>query len=285
MTPLRQKMIDTMLIHGFTERTQQTYLSAVADLSAHSGQSPGTLSMEQIEAWLLSLVKERKLAPASCRLYFNGVSFLFTKVLKRQDFISHGFVLPKNRQTIPALLNPLEVAAIFSEPTRLRDRMLLMLCYGCGLRVNELIQVKVADIDSQQLLLRVTQGKGNKDRLVPLGETLLQYLRHYWHHYRPRTYLFRGQRSDTHLQATTPQKLYKKSKQAAGIDKQGGIHSLRHAYATHCLQLGMPVHQRQQVLGHRNIHSTLGYTHWLPESGDGGCKLDLLGQLALKPDA
>lgn len=100
MTPLRQKMIDTMLLHGFTQRTQDTYLSGVESLVRYTRQSPDSLSLQQIEHWLLYLVKERQLAPASCRLYFNSVSFLFTRVLKRDDFVSYGFTLPNNRQQI-----------------------------------------------------------------------------------------------------------------------------------------------------------------------------------------
>lgn len=281
MTALRQRMIDTMLLHGFSQRTQASYLSGVESLTRYTRQSPDQLSLQQIEQWLLYLVKERHLAPSSCRLYFNGVSFLFGRVLKRDDFIRHGFVLPKNRQQIPALLNPPEVARIVSMPARARDRMLLKLCYGCGLRVNELVRVGVADIDGPQRLLRVTQGKGRKDRLVPVGETLMQHLRCYWIRYRPKAFLFSGQKQGSHIGITTPQKAFCKAKRTASIGKPGGIHSLRHAYATHSLQQGMPIHQLQQQLGHRYIHSTLRYTHWLPQTGEGGRTIDLLAQLKL----
>ena len=285
MTPLRQQMIDTMLMQGLANRTQQTYLKGVEDLARYAGQSPDTLSLEQIEHWLLTLVKDRHLAPATCRLYFNSISFLFTRVLKREDFARHGFILPKNQQQIPQLLNPVEVAALLSQPKRLRDRLLLILCYGCGLRVAELVRVTVADIDGNQQLLRITQGKGNKDRLVTIGPTLLQHLREYWRHYRPRDFLFPGQKTASHLMVTTPQKLFRKAKRTANIRKKGGIHGLRHAYATHCLQQGMPLHQLQQQLGHRHIQSTLRYSHWLPEAGEGGRCIDVLASLPLTPHA
>ena len=281
MTPLRQQMIDTMLLHGFSQRTQDTYLAGVQSLAHYAGQSPDRLSLHQIEQWLLYLIKERQLAPSSCHLYFNSVSFLFTRVLKRDDFVSHGFILPKQQQRIPTLLNPLEVAAIICAPLRVRDRMMLKLCYGCGLRVNELTRVKVADIDGQQQLLRVTQGKGHRDRLIPIGMTLLSHLRRYWFRYRPPNCLFPGKESGSHIGMTTPQKVFRRAKQHSGIDKPGGIHSLRHAYATHCLQQGMPIHQLQQQLGHRHLNSTLRYTHWLPETGEGGRSIDLLAHLRL----
>jgi len=281
MKSLRQQMIDTMLLHGLAQRTQATYLAGVESLARYTRQSPDQLSLTQIEQWLLYLIKERQLAPASIRLYFNSVSFLFTRVLKHDDFIRHGFILPKNHQKIPALLNPSEVAAIVSVPARPRDRMMLKLCYGCGLRVNELVRVAIADIDGQFLLLRVTQGKGHKDRLVPVGKTLLQHLRQYWIRHRPQGFLFCGKNLGSHIGITTPQKAFRRAKEAAGIRKSGGIHSLRHAYATHCLQLGVPIHQLQQQLGHQNLNSTLRYTHWLPQTGEGGRQVDLLAKLPL----
>ena len=276
MTHLRQQMIDTMLLHGLAKRTQATYLSGVEDLARFTRQPPDRLSLKQIEEWLLYLIKERKLSPSSCRLYFNSVSFLFTRVLKRDEFARHGFILPKNQQQIPTLLNPPEVATILSMPVRARDRMMLKLCYACGLRVSELVRVSVPDIDGQQRLLRVTQGKGNKDRLIPVGEVLLQHLRHH-----PKIFLFSGLKPDSHIGITVAQKVFRQAKKATGIGKSGGIHSLRHAYATHCLQLGVPIHQLQQQMGHKNLHSTLRYTHWLPQTGEGGCVVDLLGELLL----
>jgi len=284
MKHLRQLMIDTMLLHGLAQRTQKTYLAGVEDLARFTRQPPDSLSLKQIQQWLLYLIKERQLSPSSCRLYFNSVNFLFTRVLKRDDFARYGFILPKNRQQIPALLNPSEVTAILSAPVRSRDRMMLKLCYACGLRVSELVRVSVPDIDGQQQLLRVTQGKGNKDRLIPVGKTLVQHLRHYWLRHHPKAFLFSGQKLDSHIGITVPQKVFRQAKKTVGIGKPGGIHSLRHAYATHCLQLGMPIHQLQQQMGHKDLHSTIRYTHWLPQTGEGGCVVDLLGELPLDDD-
>ncbi len=279
MKNLRQQMIDTMLLHGLAQRTQASYLAGVKDLARFTRQSPDRLSLKQIEQWLLYLVKERQLSPSSCRLYFNSVSFLFNRVLKRDDFVDYGFILPKNSQQIPALLNPGEVAAIVSAPARARDRMMLELCYGCGLRVGELARVSIPDIDGQQQLLRVTRGKGHKDRLVHIGETLVLHLRRYWLRHRPEGFLFSGQKPNTHIGITVAQKAFRRAKRIAGIGKPGGIHSLRHAYATHCLQQGVPIHQLQQQMGHKNLSSTVRYTHWLPQSGEGGRLVDLLGKL------
>lgn len=281
MTPLRQHMIDTMLLHGFAQRTQDSYLSAVEDLVRFTRVSPDKLPLQRIEDWLLYLAKERKLSSSSRHLYFNGIRFLFIRVLKRTDFADYGFTLPKKQQRIPELLNPHEVGALVVSPTHARHRMMLKLCYGCGLRLSELVRVTVADIDGQQSVLRVTQGKGHTDRLIPIGSTLLRHLRGYWLKHRPTDYLFAGQQPGKPIGVTTPQKVYTQAKADAGVRKMGGIHSLRHAYATHSLGLGVPIHQLQQQMGHRHLQSTLRYTHWLPETGDGGKSVDLLAELTL----
>ncbi|WP_232059495.1 tyrosine-type recombinase/integrase [Vreelandella aquamarina] len=143
--------------------------------------------------------------------------------------------------------------------------MMLELCYGCGLRVTEVCHLRVSDIDSQRYQLRVTQGKGGKDRMVLLPVTLLDRLRDYWRAYRPVTWLFPSALfPDQALHASAPQKAFTQAKRLAGVERVGGIHSLRHAYATHVLEQGLPVHQLQRLLGHRNLQSTMRYLHWLP---------------------
>ena len=136
--------------------------------------------------------------------------------------------------------------------------MLLTVCYGCGLRVGELLYLKVRDIDGERRLLRIDQGKGAKDRLVEMPQTLLLQLRVYWQHFRPFEWLFSGRELTTALGVTSAQKCFKAAKSKAGVDKVGGIHSLRHAYATHQLAAGMPITQLQHQLGHKDIRTTPG---------------------------
>lgn len=268
MTPLRQKMIDAMLVRGFAVRTQQSYMDAVIHLSRYYHCSPELLSNTQLQDYFLYLVKERQLSPASCRLFFNGIRFLYLNVLGWPE-VELKIPLPKRKQRIPELLTRDEVARLLMAVENRKHRMMLTTCYGCGLRVSELVALQVRDIDGERALLRVTQGKGGKDRQVLLSQSLLHVLRRYWRIFRPTTWLFYGRDPCSALSITTAQKVFQATKLRAGIDKIGGIHSLRHAYATHQLAAGMPLHQLMEMLGHSDLHSTMRYLHWVPQYTEG----------------
>lgn len=275
MSPLRQQMIDAMLVRGFSPRTHKSYLAAVTDLARHYRRSPDRVSLEEIQAYILYLVKERHLADASCRLYLNGLRFLYLQVLGWQDFdvpIPH----PKRVQRIPELLTRREVGRLIGCCPNLKHRTMLLTCYGCGLRVSELVHIKVRDLDGERRLLRVEQGKGAKDRKAIIAPTLLQHLRDYWRQGHPASvWLFpNANQPDRPLSITTAQKAYTAAKVSAGIEKVGGIHSLRHAYATHQLEAGLPVHLLQYQLGHSHIQSTLRYVHWAPSARQGKDTVD-----------
>lgn len=278
MTPLRQKMIDAMQVRGFSVRTHQSYLSAVTALAKYYHRTPERLSIDEIQAYFQYLVKERGLSGASCRLYLNAIRFLYLQVLKQPTF-DVPFQIPKKLQRIPELLTRDEVGRILSAVENFKHRMMLMTCYGCGLRVSELVALKVCHIDSERHLLRIEQGKGGKDRQVILSEALLQQLRQYWQRYHPGTWLFPNREAVSPLSITTAQKVFGKAKRTAQINKIGGIHSLRHAYATHQLEAGLPIHQLQHLLGHQNIHSTLHYVHWVPGYRAGESGADLIAGL------
>lgn len=278
MTPLRQKMMDAMQVRGFSVRTHESYLAAVSDLARYYHRPPDQLNADELQAYFLYLVKERGLSGASCRLYLNGIRFLYLQVLNWERF-DIPLQVPKAAQRIPELLTRTEVRRILRACRNPKHRMLLMTCYGCGLRVSELVALKVRDIDSERRLLRIEQGKGAKDRPVMLSPSLLEQLREYWRLYRPRVWLFPRRDTEVALNISTPQRVFTRAKQRAGIDKVGGIHSLRHAYATHQLEAGMPVHQLQRLLGHQNIHSTLRYVHWVPGHQEGRCGVDLIEAL------
>jgi integrase/recombinase XerD len=189
MTPLRQKMMDAMQVRGFSVRTHESYLSAVRDLARYYHRPPDKLNTDELQAYFLYLVKERGLSGASCRLYLNGIRFLYLQVL---DWDSFDIQLhaPKAAQRIPELLTRAEVGQILSACKNTKHRMMLMTCYGCGLRVSELVALKVRDIDSERQLLRIEQGKGAKDRQVILSASLLERLRGYWRSYHPTLWLF-----------------------------------------------------------------------------------------------
>lgn len=282
MTALRQKMIDAMLVRGFSERTQQSYLDAVNQLAKHYHRSPEVLETQQIQEYFLYLVKERHLSPASCRLYLNGIRFLYLQVLDWEAF-DVTIHTPKRPQRIPELLSRQEVARILSACPNDKHHTMLTTCYACGLRVSELVALQIRQIDSDRHVLRIEQAKGAKDRQVMLSDHLLTLLRQYWQKYRSVQWLFYGRDRQSALCITSAQKVFKQSKQRAGINKAGGIHSLRHAYATHQLEAGMPVHRLQQLLGHNNLQSTLRYVHWTPQVQQ-GTGADLLAGLEVRHD-
>jgi len=268
MTILRQKMIDAMLVRGFSERTHRSYLDAITQLAKYYHRSPDKLSIDELQAYFLYLTKEKKLSAATCRLSLNAIRFLFTQVLNKERF-TLSIATPKIPQRIPELLTSEEVAQILSASNNLKHYTLLMLCYGCGLRVSELVNLQIKDIQCQQHLLRVVQGKGAKDRLILMPDSLIMHLRDYWQVYRPHHWLFQSPNPEVHLSIQTAQRAFSSAKRRATIHKVGGIHSLRHAFATHQLAAGMPVHQLQKMMGHNRIQSTLRYVHWVPQYQEG----------------
>jgi integrase/recombinase XerD len=207
MTPLRQQMIDAMTVRGFSPRTHESYLYAVTQLSTYYHRSPDRITIDELRDWFLYLVKERHLSPASCRLYLNGLRFLYLQVLKQSDF-DVDIPVPKRAQRIPALLTRSEVQQIIGACPHPKHRMMLMTCYGCGLRVSELVRIQLRDIDGERLLLRIEQGKGKKDRMVTIPVTLLARLRDHWQRYRPTGYLFPRYQSGEPVGISTAQKVY-----------------------------------------------------------------------------
>jgi integrase/recombinase XerD len=277
MTPLRQRMIDAMHMRGFSPRTHESYLDAVRDLAKWTRRSPDTLSPDDLRGYFHHLVLERHLAPASVRLVYCGIRFLYLQVLAWTE-VDLEVALPRRPQRIPELLTRAEVAAILAACDNVRYRTMLAVCYGCGLRLSEVLALRLQDIDGERKLLRIAQGKGAKDRLVPLSPTLLATLRDYWRLYRPTDCLFPGGAAAP-LSATSLQKAFTDAKRRAGVTKIGGIHSLRHAYATHQLAAGLHVERLQRLLGHSDIRTTLRYVHWVPSAAEGAGDLDLLARL------
>lgn len=275
MSALRNAMNDQMLLKGFSERTKQSYLAAVSLLAQHYHSSPDKLDQTDIQNWLLYLVKERQLSPATCRLYLNAIRFFYLHVLHWPD-CQIDLEVPKRKQRIPDLLSPSEVRSIIDNASHQKYRTMFSVCYACGLRVSELVALQVKHIHGEQRLLQVVQGKGFKDRNIPLSPSLLQILRDYWHSFRPTCYLFTGHDPNKPISISSAQKYFTQSKKRAAIHKVGGIHSLRHAFATHQLAAGMPIHQLKELLGHTELKSTERYLHWQPEKQ--GKHYDLLAR-------
>lgn len=284
MTPLRQRMLDALVLRGRAVRTQESYIEAVARLARHYGRSPDTLSADEVRTYLLHLIRERQLSRSTVNQYGCAFRFLYGTVLEL-DGESFQIPLAPAAQSLPEILSRQELARLFAVACHLKARTFLMVAYGTGLRLSEVCHLRVDDIDSHadRMCVRVRQGKGGKDRYVPLEEDTLKTLRTWWHIARPRSWIFGGTDDPTQpLYAKTAQRWYRSACARAGITKRGGIHSLRHAYATHLLEAGVDLYSLQQWLGHNHVSTTTRYLHLTrPDVPDGARRrpLSLLGAL------
>jgi integrase/recombinase XerD len=210
-------------------------------------------------------VKERGVARSTLTIHLSGIRFFFEKTLKR-EWLIFDLVRPKKRKKLPVVLSPDEVKLLLSLVQNPIVRMALTVIYACGLRLSEGVHLKVQDIDSTRMLLWVRNGKGGKDRCVPLPERLLELLREYWGLRRPRIYFFTSQKSREPLSVTTLQKTFKIVLLQSGIHKEASIHTLRHSYATHLLERGINLRVIQELLGHQSPQTTARYTHLTDKS-------------------
>ena len=278
MTPLRQRMLDALVLRGMAARTQDSYLEAVSRLARHYARSPEWLSADEVQQYLLHLVRERHLARASVNQYGCAFRFLYGTVLGL-DGRAFQIPLAPQLQRLPQILSRAEVAALLSCAHDLRAHVLLSCAYALGLRVSELCALRAEHIDSavDRMCVHVVQGKGGRDRYVPLAADLLALLRGYWQTCRPRQWLFgprAGQPRALHVQQA--QRWYCRARDAAGITKLGGIHSLRHCYATHLLEAGVDLYSLQQWLGHNHVSTTTRYLHLAqPDLPDGARRAPL----------
>jgi site-specific recombinase XerD len=260
MTKLRKAMMEAMLLRGFSERTKESYIQGVRGIAAYYDLSPDGLSDEQVRHYLVYLLDERNLTYSSANLALNAIRFLFREVLHRPRNEIH-LPGPRQPQRLPEILSREEVGRILEAATDLRHKTVLMTTYAAGLRVSELCRLRVKDIDSDRMGIRVEQGKGAKDRYTLLSPHLLEQLRTYWRTYRPEDWMFVHRNGTDPLPVGTVQKIFYRTRDQAGIRKRGGVHSLRHAFATHLLEAGVDIHTIQKLMGHRSIGSTLRYFH------------------------
>jgi integrase/recombinase XerD len=259
MTPLRQRFIDDLRLRNYARRTIDTYVSQVAAFARHFGRSPELLGTDAVRAYQLHLL-QRRVSWSSFNQAVCALRFLYRTTLARPEqlpLIPYG----KRPKTLPSVLSPDEVLRLLEAATPPRDRVLLQVAYGCGLRLNELLHLRVTDIDSARLVIHVRQGKGAKDRLVPLSLRLLQELRAYWLVCRPRTWLFPGQTADGTMTASNIQRRFGRLVQQVGLSKHCSMHTLRHSYATHLLEAGVDVLTLKALLGHSSLQTTARYLH------------------------
>jgi integrase/recombinase XerD len=285
MTPLRQRMLDALELRGMAARTQESYIDAVARLARHYKRSPAALSAQEVQGYLLHLLRERQRSRSTVNQYGCAFRFLYGTVL---GLDGEAFHIPLGiaPQRLPEILSREEIARLFAVTTRLGPRTFLMLAYATGLRLSELRHLRVADIDSHadRMCLRVVQGKGGKDRYVPLEADALELLRAWWHSAHPPSWLFAGRDGSQPVNDATVQKWYQAARAKAGITKRGGIHTLRHCYATHMLESGADLYSLSQWLGHRHVSTTARYLHLAqPDAPDGARRVPLKLLAALPP--
>ncbi len=262
MSQLRQRMIDAMVLRGFAVRTRETYLACVTALARHYRRPPDQLGTDQLQAYLLYLITEKKLAYASVNQAACAFRFLFERVLNRPN-ARFDIPMAKVPKRLPQILSRTEVARLIDAARTLRGRTLLMTTYAAGLRVSEVCALQVADIESapDRMCLKVRQGKGNQDRYTLLSPRLLECLRSWWRITRPQRWLFPNPAGSAPIDPTTAQRIYCAARDAAGIRPEGGIHTLRHCFATHLLEAGVDLPTLQRLLGHGHISTTMRYLH------------------------
>jgi integrase/recombinase XerD len=260
MTELRRRMIQAMSIRGMARRTQQSYVSAVRRLTRHYRRSPDQLTAEEVQAYLARMIEVEKLSWSTCSIAGNAFRFLYHVTLGLEAM---EFVVPQARQPqrLPEILSSEEVSRLLAAVKHAKHRLVFETIYACGLRVSEATQLKMRDIDRDRMTVRIEQGKGRKDRYVPLSKRLLKQLDQSWATHRPSHWVFEGSTPERCLHVTAVQKAYTLAKLRAGIHKHGGVHALRHAYATHLIESGVDVLTVQHLLGHRSVSTTMRYFH------------------------
>jgi site-specific recombinase XerD len=262
MTPLRQRFIDDLRIRNLSPKTIEAYVAGVARFARHFGRSPDQLGPEEVRAFQLELIG-RGVSWSLFNQTVCALRFLYRVTLRRPEqlpFIPFG----KRPRVLPRVLSGEEVVRFFAAAEPGRDRVLFQVAYACGLRLGELLHLQVTDVDSGRMVVLVRQGKGGKDRLVPLSARLLDELRTYWANDRPRPWLFPGglrRRSPRPLCAATVQRLCQAVVGRAGLGARISPHTFRHSYATHVLEAGVDLVTLQAILGHTSVQTTAHYLH------------------------
>ncbi len=260
MTELRRKMLEELQLRNYSPHTQRADIRCVADFAQHFNTPPDRLGPQQVHQYQLFLVHRKKLSWSPFTQAVCALRFFYHDVLHRNWMIEY-IPYPRHEQKLPVVLSPAEVAALFQSTPNLKHRAILTTMYAAGLRVSELINLQVTDIDSQRQLICVRQGKGHKDRRVMLSPKLLELLRVYWKRYRPRTWLFPGRNPGRPTTQKTIWRICHQARAAAHLSKPISPHTLRHCFATHLLEDEIDLRRIQVLLGHRNLKTTAKYLH------------------------
>jgi site-specific recombinase XerD len=258
MTALRRRMIEDMKVRNFSPVTQRCYVHAVAKFAQYFKQSPDRLGLVEVRAYQIQLV-ETGTSWAAFNVAVSALRFFYGVTLGRPTMVER---IPhaRKQQQLPVILSSDEIVRFFAAVPSLKHRTALMAAYAAGLRVSEVVRLRVADIDSDRMLIRVEQGKGHRDRYVMLSAQLLVMLRTYWQEIRPKHWLFPGRHENQPLDASTLHWACRNARKAAKLGKPVSVHTLRHSFATHLLETGTDIRTIQVLLGHQHLSTTARYT-------------------------
>jgi len=264
VTRLRKMMLEELQRRNYAQATAEAYIHALQDFAQYFHRPPDQLGPEHIRQYQVYLLRDWELAANTVKQRVAAVRFFFVRTLKR-PYLREDIPYPKAPRRLPVVLSQEEVARLIDAASNLSHRAMLMTLYSTGLRRAEMVRLKVSDIDSQRMVMHVHQGKGSKDRDVPLSPKLLETLREYWRWRKPRTYLFPAGAANRDKSAPlTPKAVWHACRKAAvqaGIQKPISPHTLRHSYATHLLEAGADLRTIQLLLGHTDIKHTTVYLH------------------------
>ena len=260
MTPLRRRYIEDLQLKHFAPSTVNVYVQAVSAYARHFGESPEKLGFKHVRQYLVHLIQDCGVSRGTYIVHLAALRHLYHVTLNRPGQLD-GLPIKNREHKLPVVLSKEEVQRLLAVTANLKHKALLMVAYDSGLRLSELLHLRVEDIDSERMMIRVRLGKGQKDRYARLTPTLLKLLRSYWLEYRPQTWLFPGETPDQPYNIATPGHILKKLCRKAGIAKRASMHTLRHSFATHLLEAGTNLRVIQQLLGHGSLRTTALYTH------------------------
>jgi len=276
MSILRQRMIEDLRLRNYAERTVDNYVMRVAHFARHFGKSPDLLGSEEIRQYQLHLIRTRRSSWSVFNQTVCALRFLYGICLKR-EWIVPQIPFPRQEKKLPVVLSRQEVTQLLEAVENLKHRTFLMILYAAGLRLSEALHLRVDDVDSRRMVLRVRRGKGGKDRYAPLAQTLLDQLREYWRYCRPALWLFPNPDTGLPLTHSAVQRVCKQAALRAGITKRVSPHTLRHCFATHQLEAGTDLKTIQILLGHRSLNTTSVYLHVAVQAPGGkAAAVDLL---------
>ena len=260
MTLLRERMRESLRVRNLSPRTQKTYIDAVAKFAQYFGKSPDLLGPEDIHRYQVHLVDEKHASWTTFNQAICGIRFFFCKTLGRNLDVRH-IPFAKLPRKLPVVLSRAEVQALLESVTNFKHLAILMVAYSGGLRLAEVAALRVPDIDSERMVIHVREGKGQKDRFVPLSPIVLEILREHYRISRPRDFLFSGQHEGRPITHSAIQRFVARIGKAAGIKKRVTLHCLRHSFATHHLEAGTDLRTLQLLMGHANLKTTSRYLH------------------------